>query len=129
LLVVLLHGGQNIGACCADFSPLVILLSFSLDSNSFGDETGKALAQALTTNTTLTRLEYGGGGCRGCFFACRRLHVFCCLFGGKTSGSAVLTPPPLVVLLSFSLENNNLNTATKDAIEKAWGNRKGNVYV
>ena len=60
LHVLLLVWGRNIGVWCADFSPLVILLSFSLDSNSFGDETGKALAQALTTNTSLKVLRCGG---------------------------------------------------------------------
>jgi len=39
------------------------LLSYSLSNNQFGDETGKALVQALTTSTTLNTLnllKYGG---------------------------------------------------------------------
>ena len=86
LSVLLLHRGQKVGVYCADFSPcaLVFLLSFSLDYNKLGDETGKAMAQALTTNTTLTNLEYGGR-CRGCSFACRRLSA-CCFTGGQGSG-------------------------------------------
>ena len=43
-------------------SPLCYLLSFSLSDNRFGDETGKALAQLLTTNPSLNALGYGRDG-------------------------------------------------------------------
>ena len=55
-----LFGGKTSGSGVLTSSPLLFCFSFSLGGNKFGDETGKAMAQALTTNTTLTWLSYGG---------------------------------------------------------------------
>ena len=42
---------------------------------------------------------------------------------GENIGVCCADFSPLVILLSFSLQDNNLNTAIKDAMKKAWGNR------
>ena len=44
--VLLLIWGQNIGVCGADFSPLDVLLSFSLGGNNLNNATKDAIKKA-----------------------------------------------------------------------------------
>ena len=116
--VLLLIWGQNIGVWCADFFPLVILLSFSLDMNNLGDETGKALAQALTTNTTLKELKYGGE-MPGLLLCLSAVACVLLLALGQNIGVCCADFFPLLFCFFFSLNNNSFGDETGKALAQA----------